>query len=510
MSPAELEAAVRRCFAFFPKSAKIQIAGDTVTVEFPEAAAADAAEAVRLCERAGKRAGEGNYWKAVDIYKRALELDPGLLRARRDLAMACVALGEFDEAKNHLVEVLRLDPKDVWSWVVLANHYSKQENDFATAEKFYKRALDIKPNDAWALNGFGALKVELGQPDDALKCFDAAIAAQPKLANAHYAKAVILQSQGELPAAVTALKTLFHVAEHQDARSIPVFEGARQLIVEVENDLAKKLQPDILKQVENYQAEIETLSGFPVRISAEATPEGTTAVAKVAWKHGREYHVINHTPSAPPHVAQHLVAHELTHIRLESLARRKSKNKFFALTAATRETAIRSIAGDIRRLEKAGYSDDSIIKVTLQFVEETCRFLLNCPLDVIVEYYLRERIPDLQHAQFVSLGKMAVDAANSTMNPETQKLFPRKILQAKTALNGAYTILLDEFNERATNFTAVYQKHDTFALSKKLAGHWRTRHRQLGPGDEYDLVDEFADMLGLGGWYEWKLDTSKE
>ncbi|MBM3861693.1 MAG: tetratricopeptide repeat protein, partial [Verrucomicrobia bacterium] len=300
MSAAEVEAAVRRCFAFFPKSANIRVAGEIVTIELPEAAVADAEEAVRLCERAGKRAGEGNYRKAVDIYKRALELDPGLLRARRDLAMACVALGEFDEAKNHLVEVLRLDPKDVWSWVVLANHYSKQENDFATAERFYKRALDIKPNDAWALNGFGVLKTELGQPKDALKYFDAAIAAQPKLANAYYAKAVILQSQGDLPAAATALKTLFRVAEYQDARSIPLFEGARQLIVEVENDLAKKLQPDILNQVKNYQAEVETLSGFPARVLAEATPDGTTAVAKAAWKHGREYHVINHAPSAPP------------------------------------------------------------------------------------------------------------------------------------------------------------------------------------------------------------------
>ena len=507
LSAAEVEAAVRRCFAFFPKSANIHVAGEMVTIELPAAAAADAAEAVRLCERAGKRAAEGQYRKAVDIYKYALELDPGLLRARRDLAMACVELKEFDEAKNHLIEILRLDPKDVWSWVVLANHYSKQENDYATAEKFYKRALDIKPNDAWALNGLGAMKMELGQPEDALKCFDAAIAAQPKFANAHYAKALILQSQKNLPAAVATLKSLFHEAELQDGRSGPVFAGARQLIVEIENELAKKVESEVFKEVENYRAEVETLSGFPVRVSAEATPEGTTGMAQLAWKHGRKYHVIKHISSTPPQLAQHLVAHELTHIRLESLARRAAKNKSFATTAATRETAIRSIAGDIRRLEKAGYPPDSITKLTLQLVEGTCRFLFNCPLDVIVEYYLRDRIPALQHAQFVSLGKMAVEAATTTMNPEVRKITPRKILEAGTALNGAYAILLDEFNDRTTNFAAVYQKQDTFGLSKQLADHWRTRHRQLGPGDEYNLVDEFADMLGLRGWYEWKPDT---
>jgi hypothetical protein len=197
----------------------------------------------------------------------------------------------------------------------------------------------------------------------------------------------------------------------------------------------------------------------------------------------------------------------LTHIRLEWLARRESKNKLFALTAATRETAIRSIATDIRRLEKEGYPHESITQVTLQLVEGMCRFLFNCPLDVIIEHYLRERLPTLKDAQFVSLGKMAVDAAKSTMHPEVRRITPRKILEAGTALNGAYAILLDEFNERATSFTAVYQKQDTFSLSKKLAAHWRTRHPQLGPGDEYNLVDEFADMLGLRGWYEWKPDT---
>jgi hypothetical protein len=136
-----------------------------------------------------------------------------------------------------------------------------------------------------------------------------------------------------------------------------------------------------------------------------------------------------------------------------------------------------------------------------------CRFVFNCPLDVIIEHYLRKHVPSLKHAQFVSLGKMAVDAANSTMHPEVRKMTPRKILDATTALNGCYAILLDEFNEGATKFTAVYQKLEPFALSKKLAGHWRSRSPQLGPGDEYNLVDEFADMLGLCGWYEWKPDT---
>jgi hypothetical protein len=53
LSPAEIEAEVRRNFAFLPKQVSIRVTGDTVTIEFPEAAA-NAAEALRLCDRAGK------------------------------------------------------------------------------------------------------------------------------------------------------------------------------------------------------------------------------------------------------------------------------------------------------------------------------------------------------------------------------------------------------------------------------------------------------------------------
>lgn len=300
MSTSEVEAAVRRCFAFFPKSATIRIDGEIVTIELPEAAAADAEEAVRLCERAGKRAGEGNYRKAVDIYKRALELDPGLLRARRDLAMACVELREFDEAKDHLVEVLRLNPKDVWSWVILANHYSKHENDFVTAENFYKRALDIDPSDAWALNGYAALKMECGEPQEALKYFAAAIASHPKFANAIYGKAVVLKSLHQLPESAEVLKTLLRHAELQDARSAPVFENARRLILDVEHELADKQYPDAFKIVENYRAEVERLSGFPVRVSAEDLPDMLSGVAQIAWKHGRDHHLIKRSRAVPP------------------------------------------------------------------------------------------------------------------------------------------------------------------------------------------------------------------
>jgi tetratricopeptide (TPR) repeat protein len=81
---------VLKQFGFLPQPVMVTVEGDEVVIQFPEESTAAQAEAARLAERAGKRAAEGNHEKAIGILKRALELQPSLHKARRDLAMAYV------------------------------------------------------------------------------------------------------------------------------------------------------------------------------------------------------------------------------------------------------------------------------------------------------------------------------------------------------------------------------------------------------------------------------------
>jgi Tfp pilus assembly protein PilF len=77
--------------------------------------------------------------KRIGIYKRVLELQPSFHSARRDLAMAYVEVGDVESATNHLIEVLRLDPKDAWSWVVLANLYIREKEKACAVRNESKR-----------------------------------------------------------------------------------------------------------------------------------------------------------------------------------------------------------------------------------------------------------------------------------------------------------------------------------------------------------------------------------
>lgn len=122
-------------YGFLPQPLMITIEGDEVVLQFPEESGAAQTEAARLAEKAAKRAAQGNYGKAIDIFKRVLELQPSLHSERRDLAMAYVETGDVENATNHLIEVLRLDPKDAWSWVVLANLYIREKSDPDTGDQ---------------------------------------------------------------------------------------------------------------------------------------------------------------------------------------------------------------------------------------------------------------------------------------------------------------------------------------------------------------------------------------
>jgi tetratricopeptide (TPR) repeat protein len=493
-------------FGFLPQPVVVQVEGDEIAIQYPEESSAAQAEAAQLAGRAGRRAAEGNYQQAIGILKRVMELQPSLHGARRDLALAYVEIGDVDNATNHLIEVLRLNPRDTWSWVVLANLYIREKADKETGEKFLRKALEIAPNDAWALNSLASVTFERGKTNEAISLFERAIISNPEFANAYYGEAIAYAKLEQPDKSLAALERLFTHAKMQDARSKPVYDGARQLFGKLQVDLARRNESETFKLVQNYKAEMEKLSGYPIRIQEENFESKIGATIQMAWKHKRDFHLVKIRADYPPPLVNHLESHELTHLKLESEARKVGKNLFFATTAKTRDTAIRAVAGDIRKWEKAGHSEEQITKITLTLVNGLCEFLFNCPLDMLIERHIRDTFKPLQPAQFLSVQKLALEAWQTNSNPEIRRLTPRKIFQASLALNGAYALSLDDLFHGASDFAASYRSLENFALSQKLWKHWQERAKNLGPGDEYRLVDEFAEMTGLRDWYEWRPD----
>ena len=507
---AEIRARVHELYDFLPPSAKITVTDELVTIDIPDQVIENTSEVQRLKEKAAQRARQGDYAKAVGIWNRVLELDPSNVVARRDLGMAHYETGDIEQAKEHLIEAAVLDPTDAWSFVVLGNIMVRYDKNLEAADRFYRKALELKPNDGWALNSLGGIALEQERWDDAQAWFDRSIASNPKFANPYYGKSHAFVGKGEPDAALASTEQLFRDAEMQDARSKPVFDAARSNYLETRKALAQLNFAKGDEALSVYQEQIEDLSGFPIKIERRPMDAMLAGQTQMSWKHKRDHHLIIMRSQYPAEAVQHIQAHELTHIALEAEARNARRNKWFSTTAETRERAIRSMADDIKKLERRAGGSDRVANVVVQLLSGACGFIFNAPLDIVIEHRIRDRLPDLKHSQYASLCQLASEAEYVTTRKEIREMTPRLILKVNDTLNGVAALWLRSFTGGIADYTGSYRKLDHFALSERLFNHFQERYEKgLNPGDEYDLVDEFADFLKVRNWYQWIEDPTE-
>ena len=89
------------------------------------------------------------------------------VQAQLDLARGYLANSDYARVRGPLLRALELDPGAVEAHV-LAGVLYERENETETAERHYRKALEIEPANAQALNNYGAFLYEQGRHEDAL------------------------------------------------------------------------------------------------------------------------------------------------------------------------------------------------------------------------------------------------------------------------------------------------------------------------------------------------------
>lgn len=506
LSGEELQKRLASVFDYLPEGTTFGLDGEKVSITIPETKASEKAEAARLAEKAAQRARQGEYGKARDIYRRVLELDPAHPSTRRDLAMICVETGDNDEAKDCLIESLRLFPDDAWSLVVLANQYAK-EDDHETAIRFVRRALELKPGDPWALNTLATALMEQGKLEEALTTYGEAIASDPTFANAYYGRSMGLIRMERFEDAAKALMEMFSSGKFQDSRTNIVFAKARSAYVHVQNIIANNRLPETGALLKRLCAEGETRSGYPVKIIEGELASTIVGQIKMAWKHDTDHHLLTlRSGDCPQLLRNYHAVHELMHLFMESDARDQGTNRWFMTTEETRENTAKALKPELRSIQKKGFRDEEVAYMVNELASTANLFLYNCPIDMIIERRIWKEYPELREAQFCGLVSIVHNAIRLTMNPEIRKGVPASLLRINDHLNGVFALFVDELFERATNYADAYRKLPNFQDTEKLFALWKEKSAQLTPGSEYDLVDTFGEFLGIRDWYDWKRD----
>ena len=174
---------------------------------------------------------KGEYGKAVNVFKKALNINMGyapafynlaltmyyaraydnaidilsdivkvkelmpkmLISAHNDLGCAYKRKGNVENAMKHFQMAINLDKDFDRPYVNIGNIYCEQ-GKFDEANTQYKKALSVNPHCTAALNGIGVIAFEKGDFDQAKKLFDQALAID-KHCQAAYINKMILEKK---------------------------------------------------------------------------------------------------------------------------------------------------------------------------------------------------------------------------------------------------------------------------------------------------------------------------
>jgi TolB-like protein/Tfp pilus assembly protein PilF len=126
-----------------------------------------------------KRRGEQNLRQAIDLYQRAIGLDPGFARAHAALASAYVVLPGYTREENDeekllpmaetaARQALSLDPKIGEAHAVLAQ-LNAQRGDLLDAESGFFFAISLEPNEATTHQWYSLLLSRVGRMELAVE-----------------------------------------------------------------------------------------------------------------------------------------------------------------------------------------------------------------------------------------------------------------------------------------------------------------------------------------------------
>jgi tetratricopeptide (TPR) repeat protein len=127
----------------------------------------------------------GEVDQAIDLYQRALKIDPNFVLARYDLAVAYRGMGEVDKAIAEYEKALKINPRFPEALSNLGGQYFRKGN-VKQAEAHFRRAIEVYPNFIQALSNLGAALNKLGHSKQALPHLQKALALDPEFAVAYF------------------------------------------------------------------------------------------------------------------------------------------------------------------------------------------------------------------------------------------------------------------------------------------------------------------------------------
>jgi serine/threonine protein kinase/tetratricopeptide (TPR) repeat protein len=154
-------------------------------------------------------------WKAKEYFGKAIDIDPSYALAYSGLADTYAMLGSYDVmpiseshplGRDAALKALQLDDTLSEAHVSLAGIIADHYWDWAEAQRHFKRAIELAPNDVNALRRYSYHLAYTGRAQEGLAIAERAAALDPVSPNVQMNVGSILNSAGRFDEAVTRLR----------------------------------------------------------------------------------------------------------------------------------------------------------------------------------------------------------------------------------------------------------------------------------------------------------------
>ena len=349
------------------------------------------------------------------------------------------------------------------------------------------------PNNYVALNNIGGIFLQLGKLNVAEKYFTNAYKSNPKFPNVTLGLGLVNFHQGELK---TAFDFFIETFRNEENTNSTIYQKALQHAIECSKTLVNQ-QVGKESLVDFFQR-IEKLSGKEVRIEEDPT---LTKAAKVefAENYGRDFHLVITNPKYPN--TDHLIAHELTHLYFAEEARKVGVNMLFIGNEDKIEDFKKTITGTLKKLEKMGLPESSILKYSKDLFQGILGQVFNTPIDLFIEDYLFHQFPELRYVQFLSLYQLNQEAHTAVNDPKIIDISPPNILTKSkifNVLSARHFESLFGLKMEKTYSVKPVEKEQVDAFWDEFNEYRSNKNA----GEEYELIHNWGEDLELDEYFQ--------
>lgn len=481
---------------YHPIPVTITINGEKIIVEvseFPnDSKPNDFYRATDLCVKK-------KYQEAIPIFLKLIQGNPTNSEYHRNLAQAYEESGDYEAATNHLIDALKWNPSNHWALVLMGNVYIRYYSDVNTAMTYFDQVIETDPNNYVALNNIGGTFLQLGKLVLAERFLLKAYKANPEFPHVTLGLGLVNFEKADFRIAFDfAIDTL----KKEENIEGPVYQKSLQLALESANSLLK--QQVGKETLVDYIQEIESLTGKEVRIEEDPSIS-TAAKVEFAENYKRDFHLVKTNPKYPN--TDHLIAHELTHLKLAEEARKEGVNMLFIGKDSKLDEFKKTIHGALKKLEKRGVPLPSIDKYAHSLFHGILGQVYNTPIDLFIEDYLYKQFPELRYVQFISLYQLNVEAHKAVNDPKIIDLSPPDILTKSRIFNvissrhfeSLYGVKMEK-----TYTVRPFEQEQIDAFWDEF-NEYRTNKE---PGEEYELVQHWGEDLELDSYFRLEEEAS--